>query len=467
MENGDMELQEIVDNIRNMAAIFAFEAYPDGKCSELRLMAANDGFIASLMANPGKPQFYPGIPYKLYFSDVNFEKFVYDSGVLKKPLYAYVNAHMNWITGLYFPIDREEQTEDGTRTLYVCYIMQFSRNPDAQMLSTYPPDVSAEVLSISVNLQKKGDFYISLQEAASNIANVVGSEICSILMVDKNEKICTLVSNKGLHNEYFKVMAADMGRTPYEAAKAWEEDLANSDCLMSDDLSVIAERDLAWYESLKRYSVRSIMLYAIRFNRTLVGFIWAANYNVEKSEHIKMVLELVSFFMSSVIANHQLLNRLETMSLTDLLTEVGNRNAMNKRVDNLISGKSHPLAMGVLFADLNGLKTVNDKHGHDAGDRLLKKTASLLKMVFDSSEIYRAGGDEFVVMCPNMEKDEFEKRIDELKAMAQSTGDVRLAVGSSYYIGDYDICRAMQEADELMYLDKQEYYRLNPDKKRK
>ncbi|MCR4608132.1 MAG: diguanylate cyclase [Eubacterium sp.] len=43
-----------------------------------------------------------------------------------------------------------------------------------------------------------------------------------------------------------------------------------------------------------------------------------------------------------------------------------------------------------LFGDLNGLKTVNDEKGHEAGDRLLIRAASLLKLVFGDWEIYRA-----------------------------------------------------------------------------
>ena len=67
------------------------------------------------------------------------------------------------------------------------------------------------------------------------------------------------------------------------------------------------------------------------------------------------------------------------MSSVDLLTGVMNRNAMNKRVDDIISGKEVlPLRVGVVFADLNGLKKVNDTGGHTAGDSYIKKSADLL-----------------------------------------------------------------------------------------
>ena len=65
------------------------------------------------------------------------------------------------------------------------------------------------------------------------------------------------------------------------------------------------------------------------------------------------------------------MSSLEEMSTVDSLTQVNNRNAMNRRVDRIISGADKPAAIGVVMADLNGLKPINDEKGHDAGDKLL------------------------------------------------------------------------------------------------
>ena len=54
--------------------------------------------------------------------------------------------------------------------------------------------------------------------------------------------------------------------------------------------------------------------------------------------------------------------------------------------------------VGAIFADLNGLKTINDEHGHGVGDTLLKDAAKALNEVFDPDCIFRAGGDEFTVI---------------------------------------------------------------------
>ena len=56
-----------------------------------------------------------------------------------------------------------------------------------------------------------------------------------------------------------------------------EKDLALSDCLLLEELSVIEERDPVWFRSLSIHNVRNIILYEIRYQQTLVGFIWAVS----------------------------------------------------------------------------------------------------------------------------------------------------------------------------------------------
>lgn len=141
---------------------------------------------------------------------------------------------------------------------------------------------------------------------------------------------------------------------------------------------------------------------------------------------------------------------------------------MNERVDRLLSGEDKlPEKMGIVYADLNGLKLINDSKGHNAGDRLLKKAAALLKASFGDHEIFRAGGDEFVMFCPDITSDELEHHVTQLRALADSTEDVSFALGTCFCQGDYDVIRAMQTADENMYKDKKEYYLRNPEKDRR
>lgn len=155
------------------------------------------------------------------------------------------------------------------------------------------------------------------------------------------------------------------------------------------------------------------------------------------------------------------------ISYTDMLTGVRNRNAMNNRVSDIISGK-HLMdkPYGVVFADLNGLKNVNDSGGHSAGDLLLKKAAIVLQEIFPGKEIYRAGGDEFMVIVTDCTNDELGEMVAKLRRRNSAPENVCFAVGGCFCGKGMDICKAMQMADQRMYKDKQNYYASHPEERR-
>ena len=125
----------------------------------------------------------------------------------------------------------------------------------------------------------------------------------------------------------------------------------------------------------------------------------------------------------------------------------------------------YPQSIGVIFADLNGLKKTNDCLGHAAGDRMLKKSGAMLQQVFVDEDIYRAGGDEFMIICMNVTDDEIKKKIAQLRKICDADKDVNFALGWCYETGKIDIRECMSLADRRMYEDKEEYYKKYPEKK--
>ena len=456
-------MQDFVDKIDGRAGIFSFDILPDGSYSEIRMIAINAQFKLFFEGKPNYPPFKPGVYYGNYFKNPNFESFCYKCAVTRETLYSYVNTYGIWLSGFYIPVD-----SDSENTRYCCYILKVTREIDADEASKRSAKISLDVLNMNIKLHKNRDLIKGISEVAGDINKICGSEKCSIVLVDKNEKKCSFINDTGEHDEYMKKIAGDMNCTPYEMSEIWERALAGTDCLLLDNLNSVKEHNELWYQSLCKREIKSIVLFAIRFNKQLVGFIWSANFNVGDMIRIKETLEITAFFMGALIANHQLLKKLEVLSMYDVLTEVRNRNAMNKRVDQFNNGETPlPEKMGIVFADLNGLKTVNDCEGHEAGDRLLKKSASILRNAFGEYEIYRAGGDEFVIFCLDIDQEVLSECIAKLKMLSENTEDVRFAVGSGLFTGEYDINRSMQIADERMYRDKEEYYRMHPEKKRR
>jgi diguanylate cyclase (GGDEF)-like protein len=96
---------------------------------------------------------------------------------------------------------------------------------------------------------------------------------------------------------------------------------------------------------------------------------------------------------------------LESQANTDPLTGLGNlRNLQTELAQMLEMQKRYGHPFGVLLMDIDGLKRVNDSHGHQAGDRLLMQVAMALQRSIRSVDVAaRLGGDEFCVLAPEQE----------------------------------------------------------------
>ena len=140
------------------------------------------------------------------------------------------------------------------------------------------------------------------------------------------------------------------------------------------------------------------------------------------------------------------------MSNTDALTKLGNRRAY----ENALSGASDISDIGVIFCDVNGLKTANDTLGHAAGDALLQRFSELLKKHFSPSDIFRISGDEFVVLQQNANENEFHTGVNALRDASAGEQDIA-SVGSAYGSGS-NVLGLISMAEKDMYADKKSYY---------
>ncbi len=144
---------------------------------------------------------------------------------------------------------------------------------------------------------------------------------------------------------------------------------------------------------------------------------------------------------------------LQTMAYTDGMTKLGNRFAYELEKTRLENQENTQII--ILVADMNGLKQANDNYGHAYGDKVICKTAELLKESFgDVAKCYRIGGDEFCILAENVEHSVFEEcrnvmreKVKEVSAHINAYGVASgVAEGSAKSIDDI-----FREADNLMY----------------
>jgi len=165
------------------------------------------------------------------------------------------------------------------------------------------------------------------------------------------------------------------------------------------------------------------------------------------------LLLIYTMVQSGIIEDYRVRESvLEEISYTDMLTNMNNRRAYYNRFAALKQDQT----VGVIFCDINGLKYTNDNFGHVAGDQLIVRFAALLALAFDTQDIFRISGDEFVVVIPEINQLTLEKRVEDFRKTIKENDSIA-AVGSSYGTGCC-IEQLVTVAEGAMYEDKRAYH---------
>ncbi len=455
-----MNFDVLLSHYRAKACVVSVEFFPDGTYGNIRVVAGNKAHCDD-MAALNHP-FEPGCPYEACFpKNPNFEDHCFRCIRDGKPLHAYVDLYMMglWLNMFLMPLDSDQENIG-----YCIYCYDVAPKADSSAMADLSADTAADVLKACIKLRGSQNIRQAFQEVVEDIGAICGSDHCCVLLTDDEKHECTtfaefLREGSGLYpmSRYIQGF--------YEIAQTWPDTLAGSTCIIikdEHDMEKLQEQNPVWKASLEQAGVKTVVLYPLRHGGELLGYMWALNFNVENVLKIKETLELTTFFLASEISNYLLLDKLKVLSTIDTLTSVRNRNEMNNRVDRIVAG-NEPVPQGVLFADLNGLKRVNDEQGHAAGDKMLCAAASILQSVFQDGVVYRAGGDEFMILVNEISEDEVQDRVARVHFLSGKTENVRFSIGVCY--GKKDIRKAMRLADERMYAFKNGYYEAHPELK--
>jgi diguanylate cyclase (GGDEF)-like protein len=152
---------------------------------------------------------------------------------------------------------------------------------------------------------------------------------------------------------------------------------------------------------------------------------------------------------------------LHEMAITDGLTGAFNRRYFYEYFHTRISSSPSIQSACLVMIDFNDFKSVNDRYGHDAGDKLLIDFVRLAKDITKSRvEVFRLGGDEFIILLFNPETDDGLSLIDSLNERFDAISPVAsLAYGAISFetqsvTRDYELSEIMNQADQKMYRDK-------------
>ena len=146
--------------------------------------------------------------------------------------------------------------------------------------------------------------------------------------------------------------------------------------------------------------------------------------------------------------------KLEEATIRDALTGARNRFALRRDYDSYIDKEVH-----LMMFDIDDFKLVNDGNGHAVGDYLLKKTSDTLVNSFGKENVYRYGGDEFLIIIPDVSEKDFKDILsnlsNELSIISLEKKQLPVHFSAGYVYGktslQEDLRLMLRQADELLY----------------
>ena len=152
---------------------------------------------------------------------------------------------------------------------------------------------------------------------------------------------------------------------------------------------------------------------------------------------------------------------LRRLAVSDPLTGLANRTLLFDRLELALAQQTRSgRPVGVLFCDVDDFKGVNDRHGHEVGDRILCDVAEHLRgNVRAVDTVARIAGDEFVVICPAVTESQLDDLVERLartdhRLLPNGARGPQLSIGAVLTTRDDTAATALRRADEAMYAKK-------------
>lgn len=241
---------------------------------------------------------------------------------------------------------------------------------------------------------------------------------------------------------------------PEETISWWLDLFGNGQVVVIEDIENIKEQYPLAYAALKPQDIHSLVTGPIYSGDEIIGFIGVDNPDKKMLSILKTLLQFIGYFIRPAFKRRDLVKELDNISNRDVLTGALNRNSLAAYCSSDIKHES----IGVVYCDISDLKLINHELGYEAGDKFILQCYSLIQKTLKTDMIYRIGGDEFVILMPNIGENEFEYTIDNLKSMVRVSKN-HIYVGSAWSNDENaDIQVLIAFAGKQMFKYKRDYY---------
>lgn len=337
--------------------------------------------------------------------------------------------------------------------MFVTEMLEQSREMEALARNKQKTEEELEIATTLNQCVAELSYNTDVDVAINNLLEVIRvyfrSDRTYIFELDDRRNI--VINTYECVKDQVSVQIENLQEVPVEIIAEWMEKFEQGDSYYISDIE--ERKDAIFYDVLKEQDVHRLLAVPLIGNKKVIGFLGVDN--PMKHYDDATLLSSLQFFVRNSLEAKKQQEKLQYLSYRDMLTKLYNRNKYMKMLEKY--GDETIENVGIVYMDLNGLKKVNDKYGHEAGDRLIIRAGRAIKEVF-GEYAYRIGGDEFVVVAFPMEQEQFEQEIKHLKDELKRR-DVSVSMGIVWVDLVEDLEEMLKTADRSMYEMKKEYHR--------
>lgn len=366
----------------------------------------------------------------------------------------YTWEHTNPITGKHYLLkDRLLQWEGRQARIEIAFDITEAEAEKQALKSTL--DSEQVVMDCVRILYREHDFDQSLPDVLKRMGRFLCADRAYLVMVRNERMYCDFEwCAPGVPS-----MQERLQDVPTSETERWAFLHDENGCIVLEDAKSLQKDAPDIYRRLERGGIHSMISTPLGQEGALRGLFVAHNAKPEQIRSITPLLQTLGYFLMLTYDRTQSEQALSHLSYYDTLTSFYNRNRYIKDSTALADS---PGPVGIVYLDVNGLKDINDQLGHAAGDQALVECARQMRAAFQNADFYRIGGDEFVIICPGVDRETFEARTAGLRRRFQNNERCHAAIGARWTQRFQDLQQIIADADAEMYEDKKEFYRRNP-----
>lgn len=299
-----------------------------------------------------------------------------------------------------------------------------------------------------------------LKLVLNNAIKVTGTPAGSVALFDEGSNELVIKAAKGfsedfVHTHRWRVRAEGM------TAKI----LNRTEPLILDDVS----KEPTFNNPVAiREGIKSLMAVPLCFNSKIIGILYVDDFEPRtfSASEVRLV-SILATQAAVAINNAQAHERAKWLAITDGLTLVFNHRYFQEQLSKEIRrAERYNRPLSIIMMDIDYFKDYNDSFGHKRGDRVLKIIAELLAQCTRTSDIVaRYGGDEFVVILPETQKEEALDLAERVRARIENSaltrgeefknGSLTLSLGVASFPQDAQTAGDLiDKVDEVLYLAK-------------